>query len=221
MKVRSQLHDSDFLAGLVTADSVRVAETPPELRHRLQELVKIRATEDFPPADIKEAIRALLRRGGFKAAGRNKPASEYLAQAALEGRFPFINNLVDVNNFLSLQCGLPISLLDRSVLGSEAVIRYGAPGDHYVFNRGGQALDLGGLICVCAAESGTSVPLGTPIKDSMRGKVQPQTVAVLGVIYASVQAIRPEDMEQLAGKFAELLREFGGAACTHTQVLRG
>ena len=67
MKVRSQLHDPDFLAGIVTADSVRVAETPPELHQRLQELVRTRATEDFPPAGIKEAVRVLLRRGGFQA----------------------------------------------------------------------------------------------------------------------------------------------------------
>src|SRR3712207_7695492 len=49
------------------------------------------------------ALPILLRNGGFRPSGRNKPASEYLAQAAREGRFPRINNLVDVNNLVSLR----------------------------------------------------------------------------------------------------------------------
>jgi len=100
-------------------------------------------------------VRGLLRRGGFKPSGRNKPASEYLAQAAREGRFPRINNLVDVNNLISLESGLPISLLDLAAVGERAEIRYGAPGEKYVFNSGGQEIELAGLICVLLNDSET------------------------------------------------------------------
>src|SRR3954469_9999250 len=87
---------------------VAVGPTPGELAARIDGLVARRATDaEFPPAHVKEGVRAMLRCGGFKAPGRNKPSSEYLAQAAREGRFPRINNLVDINNLLSLESGLP------------------------------------------------------------------------------------------------------------------
>src|SRR5436305_3179841 len=35
---------------------------------------------------MREAVRALLRHGGFRPAGRSKPASEYLTKAAADGR---------------------------------------------------------------------------------------------------------------------------------------
>ena len=96
-----------------------------------------RATEDFPPPHVKEPIRALLPRGGFKPAGRNKPASEYLAQAAREARFPRINNCVYINNLLSLESGLPISLLDLAALpdSPHAAVRV-----HHVLRHGGHVV---------------------------------------------------------------------------------
>src|SRR5215212_8369808 len=62
--------------------------------------------------EVRAAVRDLLRRGGFKPAGRGKPASEYLAAAFAEDRFPRINALVDTCNVVSLHTGLPISLVD-------------------------------------------------------------------------------------------------------------
>ena len=41
--------------------------------------------------DTVRPVRDLLRHGGFKPAGRSKPASEYLAAAFAEDRFPRIS----------------------------------------------------------------------------------------------------------------------------------
>src|SRR5439155_17734306 len=62
--------------------------------------------------DVRTAVRAMLRHGGFKPAGRSKPASEYLQQAALTGALQPINPAVDVCNAVSLHSGLPISVVD-------------------------------------------------------------------------------------------------------------
>ena len=86
---------------------------------------------------VKTAVRDLLRVGGYKPAGRGKPASEYLAQAAERGEFPRISHIVDALNLVSLESRLPISLLDadRVMDGTDAlVIRFGRPGESYVFN---------------------------------------------------------------------------------------
>src|SRR6266550_3991359 len=53
---------------------------------------------------VREAVRALLRHGGFKPTGRSKPASEYLIKAAREGLRP-INLAVDACNAVSLHSG--------------------------------------------------------------------------------------------------------------------
>src|SRR5215472_11406250 len=61
---------------------------------------------------VREAVRALLRHGGFKPAGRSKPASEYLIKAVNEKLLASINLAVDVCNMMSLHSGLPITVVD-------------------------------------------------------------------------------------------------------------
>src|SRR5688572_16470212 len=61
---------------------------------------------------VREALRRLLRHGGFKPTGRSKPASEYLLRAAGEGKLTSINLAVDACNVVSLHSGLPISVVD-------------------------------------------------------------------------------------------------------------
>jgi DNA/RNA-binding domain of Phe-tRNA-synthetase-like protein len=216
MHVHLRLPDPDFLAGVVVARGVAVAPAPAPLADRLDALVARRATEEFPPPRAKDAVRAMLRRGGFKPAGRNKPASEYLAQAAREQRFPRINNLVDVNNLLSLESGLPISLLDGAPFADAIEIRYGRPGETYVFNPAGQEIDLAGLVCACRPDG---PPLGNPIKDSMDGKLKDHTRDVVGIVYGTKSALDESQMQSLVREFADLLKTFGSATQTDARVI--
>jgi DNA/RNA-binding domain of Phe-tRNA-synthetase-like protein len=217
--IHNLVPDPAFAAAVVLAEGVRAAESAPELERLIVELVARRAAEDFPPAPVKEAIRGLLRRGGFKPTGRNKPASEYLAQAAREGRFPRINNLVDVNNLLSLESGLPISLLDLRAFAGEAWLRRGRPGERYVFNGAGQEIELEGLVCVCGGAGPDGAPLGNPVKDSMAGKLKADTEAVIGIIYADAGCAPGRELAVHARRFAALLEEFGGAGVRAVTVL--
>jgi DNA/RNA-binding domain of Phe-tRNA-synthetase-like protein len=218
MQIQISFRDPAFMAGVVAASEVSVTETPPELRVLLEEQVARRVQQDLPQS-VKDSIRDLLRRGGFKPSGRNKPASEYLAQAAKEGRFPFINNLVDINNLFSLRTGIPISLLDRAALGDSIQIRYGAEGEKYIFNSAGQEIDLKGLITVYSAKDG--VPLGNAIKDSMKGKITPHTRAVVAVLYADRGAISEEALASTLADFATLLKEHGSAKEVRTLLAHG
>lgn len=216
MAITVQLPDPDFTAAVVIARNITLAPSPADLATQLDALIAQRANEDFPPPALKESVRAMLRKGGFKPSGRNKPASEYLAQAAREGRFPRINNLVDINNLLSLQSGLPISLLDADIVGPDPVIRYGRPGEKYVFNAAGQEIDLEGLICICGGPDKT--PMGNPIKDSMVAKLKEATTNVVGVIYAPQS--NPQ-LKELLQRFAALITQFAGASDTRIQLATG
>src|SRR5207245_5914812 len=58
----------------------------------LLSLLSLSAAAPFQSDEtIREAVRSTLRLGGFKPAGRSKPASEYLIRAASDGRLPPIN----------------------------------------------------------------------------------------------------------------------------------
>ncbi len=131
--------------------------------------------------DVKTAVRDLLRHGGFKPAGRSKPASEYLAAAFAEERFPHINALVDTCNVVSLHAGLPISLVDVDKLRGALAIRVAPPGTTYVFNPAGQVIDAGGLVCLYDEEG----PSGSPVKDAQRTKTDDDTRCTLSIVWGT------------------------------------
>lgn len=216
VRIFNECKDMGLRAGVVVAREVKVAPSGGELQKKLASLVTERAAQDFPPQDLKAGIRGLLKKGGFKPTGRNKPASEYLAQAAREARFPFINNLVDVNNYISLLTGLPVSLLDLDKVGAHIVLRTGKAGENYVFNPAGQVIDLEGLICIC---SPAGSPMGNPVKDSLEAKLENETSNVVGVIYASEGVIVDRELVRITHMFADMLTEHGGASSAEVVIV--
>jgi len=206
----------DLLIGAVRARGVRCAASPPALRDELIRAVeRVAAADEHPPPDLKKAVRDVLRTRGYKPSGRGKPASEYLAGMARKGAFPEINALVDINNLVSLESGLPISVLDIGRFAGDPVLRFGLEGERYVFNPAGQEIDLKGLLVVCDGD----VPCGTPVKDSMATKVGDETDTVLAVIYGSYRAVDAPGMESHARRFAGLLTRYAGASETEVEVL--
>jgi hypothetical protein len=167
--------------------------------------------EDPGAVGLKGAVRQMLRHGSYKPTGRGKPASEYLLNAALEGRFPRVANVVDAANLASLESLLPISLLDVDRAGSEAfAVRRGRAGERYVFNASGQELDLQDLLLTAVLPQDT--PCGSPVKDSQATKVAPDTRRILGIVYA------PAPLAGLARGVAERLGVLFQAEGVRTRV---
>ena len=130
---------------------------------------------------VKTAVRDLLRAGGFKPAGRSKPASEYLTGALAEGRCPTINALVDACNVASLHSGLPISLVDLDLVDGALTIQIAPPGTSYPFNPTGQVIDVAGLICLYDARG----PTGAPVKDAQRTKAHDEARNAIAIVWGS------------------------------------
>ncbi len=130
---------------------------------------------------VRDAVRALLRHGGFRPAGRSKPASEYLAKAATEGRLTSINPAVDVCNAVSLHSGLPISVVDVDRTRPPLRVAVAPAGSSYVFNSAGQEIDLGGLLCLMDADG----PCANAVKDAQRTKTGPGTNRTLTLIWGT------------------------------------
>ncbi len=176
--------------------------TPPEMLA----LLKLDAPAPLHSDDaVREAVRALLRQGGFKPSGRSKPASEYLVRAVSEGVLGTINAAVDVCNIVSLHSGLPISVVDLDRARPPFRIAIAPAGASYVFNTAGQVIDLGGLVCLGDAEG----PCANAVKDAQRTKTDASTTRTLTAIWGSTAL--PGRAAQAEAWYRELLHQLGAA----------
>jgi DNA/RNA-binding domain of Phe-tRNA-synthetase-like protein len=134
-----------------------------------------------PDDVVRACIRDVLRHGGYKPTGRGKPSSEYLVRAAQEGALRSINLAVDACNAVSLHSGLPISVIDLGRVQPPLRVVSGAAGDRYVFNAGGQVIDVAGLPCLFDP----SGPCANAVKDAQRTKTSDETRATLSLIWSA------------------------------------
>lgn len=168
------------LRAFVTAFPEPVGEKP--ALASLAALGKLDAPAPLHSDDhVRETVRALLRQGGFKPTGRNKPAAEYLIRAATEGTFPAINVAVDACNVVSLHSGLPISVVDLDRATGPFRVGIAAEGMSYVFNSSGQVIDVAGLPCLFDAGG----PCANAVKDAQRTKTHPGTVRTLSLVWGT------------------------------------
>jgi DNA/RNA-binding domain of Phe-tRNA-synthetase-like protein len=145
-------------------------------------LMSLTAAAPFQSDDAtREAVRRLLRHGGFKPAGRSKPASEYLIKAVTEGALSSINVAVDACNVVSLHSGLPISVVDLDRARPPFRVGLAHEGANYVFNASGQTIDLTGLLCLFDEEG----PCANAVKDAQRTKTGPETRRTLSIIWGA------------------------------------
>jgi DNA/RNA-binding domain of Phe-tRNA-synthetase-like protein len=130
---------------------------------------------------VREAVRRLLRHGGFKPTGRSKPAAEYLVKAVAEGTLSSINVAVDACNAVSLHSGLPISVIDLDLARPPLRVGLAPPGAAYVFNASGQSIDVAGLLCLFDVDG----PCANAVKDAQRTKTGPATRRTLSLVWGT------------------------------------
>jgi len=169
-------------------------------------LLKLDAPAPLSSSDeVRNAVRDLLRHGGYKPTGRGKPASEYLIRAVGEGALASINAAVDACNVASLHSGLPISVVDLDLAKPPFRAGLAPEGATYVFNAGGQTIDVAGLLCLFDAGG----PCANAVKDSQRTKTTPQTTRTLSVVWGT-KAL-PGRAARTAAWYRELLQQCGAS----------
>ncbi|MGC8722546.1 MAG: phenylalanine--tRNA ligase beta subunit-related protein [Acidobacteriota bacterium] len=195
------------------ARGCRAGPSPSPLLSQIDRAVAAAVEEEARSSNRarKAAVRDLLRFGAYKPTGRAKPASEYLLREAVEGRFPRINTLADINNLVSLETLLPISLVDVEAAGGCAFrVRRGREAESYAFNASGQVIDLRDLLLVARLPS--DLPCASPVKDSQATKTHAGTRRALGIVYAP-RALAAE-AKAAAGRMADLMARFAAAEVT-------
>jgi DNA/RNA-binding domain of Phe-tRNA-synthetase-like protein len=170
----------------------------------LQALLALDAPAPLGSNDaVRDAIRQLLRHGGFRPAGRSKPASEYLFKAVGDGQLGSINAAVDVCNVVSLHSGLPVSVVDLDRAREPFRVGVAPAGASYVFNASGQTIDLGGLLCLFDADG----PCANAVKDAQRTKTGAATRRTLALVWGSVNL--PGRAAQTEAWYRTLLEQQG------------
>ncbi len=180
----------------------------------LTELLRLEAEAPVRGSEaLRTAVRDLLRVHGYRPTGRGKPSSEYLAAAVGAGRLGSINAVVDAGNVVSLHSGLPISVVDLDLCQSPLRIEVPPAGSEYVFNRGGQTIDVGGLLCLFDAGG----PCANAVKDAQRSKTTPATRRVIGIVWGAA-APDPQHAARTAAWLGELFARLG-AKVTPVEVV--
>jgi DNA/RNA-binding domain of Phe-tRNA-synthetase-like protein len=176
----------------------------------LTDLLRIDAVAPVQRSEeLRTAVRDMLRHGGYKPTGRGKPASEYLLRTAQETGMRSINLIVDACNVVSPHSGLPISVIDTDRARAPLSVVVAPMGSSYVFNAGGQEIDIGGLVCLADADG----PCANAVKDAQRTKTNDATVNTFSVVWGA--AGYDETLERATGWYRELLARAG---CTTEDV---
>ncbi|NNF03890.1 MAG: hypothetical protein HKN17_05430 [Rhodothermales bacterium] len=222
------IHDGPeaLRVGIVAASGLDVTRASTEIEARIETVLSERAHDLGDDEDaFRRDVRDVFRNGRYKPTGRGKPASEYLLRAAKEGRFPRVNAAVDVCNYLSLKTLCPISVWDADRAGTYVFrFRLGLEGERYVFNEGGQEIELTDLIvgCACANTDDQGLPVVNAIKDSQSTKTTGDTRRVVAAIYAPAAESPVQKLSESCAEFAHLLSDpaIGGRA-VHGILLPG
>ncbi len=192
------------LRAFVTTFPQPLAEAPSP--PALQALLALEAPAPLRSDDaVREAVRQLLRHGGFKPTGRSKPASEYLLRAVGEAKLASINLAVDACNVVSLHSGLPISVVDLNRARPPFRVGVAPAGASYVFNASGQVMDLAGLLCLFDADG----PCANAVKDAQRTKTTAETRRTLSLVWGSTAL--PGRAAQTEAWYRALLEQHGAA----------
>ena len=111
---------------------------------------------------------------------RHRPSSEALLRRAMKQKdFYSVNNVVDICNWCALDFLLPNGVYDLDKLEGNITLREGKAGESYE-GLNNRPVNLQGRFCL-ADKNGA---FGSPITDSKRTCVDPDTTAIGVIIYA-------------------------------------
>jgi len=174
----------EVLPGAAAAAHTARASAGEEAREHLDGLNLV----DIP---VVAEVRRLFREAGTDPT-RYRPSSEALLRRVLKGeQLPAIHPLVDLNNCVSVGLIVPSCVMAEGSFAPPVRLRRGLPGERMESLRGD--FDLAGKPLL-EDERG---PFGTPITDSERVAVGPQTERGWMVVYLPAAHLAASDVDAL------------------------
>jgi len=151
------------------------ADLVDELKARAGGLSSQAAVIDSPQlAAVRQCYKSL-----GKDPSRYRGSSEALIRRVLSGKeLYFINNVVEVNNLVSLESLCPVGSYDLGNVAEPIVFRIGRPGESYK-GIGKGLINIAELPVFCDSNG----PFGSPTSDSERAMITEQTTRILAAIF--------------------------------------
>ena len=169
-------------------------------------------------AELAAVPQVAAAQAAYRACGKDprryRGSAEALALRVIQGKgLYFVNNVVDVNNLVSLRAMVPSGAYDLANLSGDAAFRVGAPGESYE-GIGKGAIDLEGLPLLADVAG----PFGSPTSDSRRAMITPATRDV-ALVLMSFSGRMDGVLESAAREAADLLRQHAGADGIEVEIV--
>lgn len=155
-------------------------------------------------------------RAAYKAFGRNpgkyRVSSEALIRRIRRGdELYHINNIVDINNLISVESGLSVGSYDLAHIHGVVTLRKAEKGEGY-YGIGKDFLDMENML-VLADDEGI---FGSSMSDSTRAMVTTDTKDVMVVIYCFENDI---NLLELLNNASSAFQKFAGVRNIETQII--
>lgn len=191
----------DFKIGIIIYHHIVIDTLPQIISGRLplfyQNIrlsLENQAVTDIP--GVKE-WRSVFKKAGTEPS-RYRPSQEALFRRLKKAEtLAAINSAVDLNNFFSLQYGIPIGIYDLAQIEDPVIVTIGQETDGYDALNGRKAAFANKIVAVDRRGA-----FGSPIVDSLRAKVTEKTADALQMIY-----VRPSMPEEKAGRLVQKIEE--------------
>jgi DNA/RNA-binding domain of Phe-tRNA-synthetase-like protein len=157
---------------------------------------------------IASVPQIVAMRGAYKALGKDpscyRGSAEALLRRVLSGKGLYqVNNVVDVNNLVSLESFQPLGSYDLDRLSGSIELRIGSSGETYK-GISKEVINIESLP-VFADEHG---PFGSPTSDSERTMIREETRSALMVLFSFMGGA---GVEPRMARAEELLRRYAAA----------
>lgn len=204
----------DFTIGVINYHDITVSEMPQMIRGRYHYF------QDEKILDLKDKALADLNgikkwREAFKLAGtdpsRYRPSHEALFRRLKKGeRLPDIHSAVDLNNYFSVKYCMPIGIYDTEKISGPVIVKIGAPEDGYE-GINGREVNMENKLLTADGEGA----FGSPIVDSKRTMVTPDTRHALHILYFPPGIPEEKALTQLNTITEAMTHVHGGQALCH------
>jgi len=202
--------------GSITSE-VSVKESDEELKKTLnREAENLRQSTEVE--EISKIPQIQAGRKAYKAFGkapaRYRLSSEALLRRILKGQgMYFVNNIVEINNLLSIQSFHPICAFDREKINYPIMFRLGKKDEiYYGIGRGELNIENLPVFADCLGA------LGSPTSDSERVKITPDTT----LLHMNIIAFNGEEtLSHHLNSLKKLLETYAEARSIDAQIIPG
>jgi DNA/RNA-binding domain of Phe-tRNA-synthetase-like protein len=201
--------------GSITAE-VSVKESDEELKGTLsKEAEKLRQStvvEEISQIPQIQAGRKAYKAFG-KAPARYRLSSEALLRRSIKGQgMYFVNNIVEINNLVSIQSFHPICAFDREKIDYPIMFRLGKKNEIYHgIGRGELNIENLPVFADCRGA------LGSPTSDSERVKITPHTT----LLHMNIVAFDGKDsLDQHLASLKQLLERYADAKNIEQSIIQ-